>query len=88
MTANKFAGVAATTMRLFLRRPSNVPDPLLGVWRLVWMLLLAIPVAVPALFVAGYAAQSDVPVWIIGTVTSAVVLIFWFGLYRVAARRW
>ena len=86
MTANKFAGVAATTLRLFLRRPSNVPDPLLGIWRYVWSVVLAILLAVPVLFAAGYALNSDVPVWIIGLVTSAVVLIFWFGLYRLAAK--
>ena len=52
----------------------------------MWTVLLAILLAIPALFVTGYALNSDVPVWIIGLATSAVVLIFWFGLYRVAAR--
>jgi hypothetical protein len=32
MTANKFAGVMPATLRLFLRRPRNVPDALLGIW--------------------------------------------------------
>jgi hypothetical protein len=86
MTANKFAGAMPMTLRLFLRRASNVPDPLLGIWRYVWIVLLAMLLAIPALFVSGYALNSDVPVWIIGLVTSAVVLIFWFGLYRIAAR--
>jgi hypothetical protein len=85
MTANKFAGVMPATLRLFLRRPSNVPDSLLGIWRYVWTVLLAFLLAIPALFIAGHALNSDVPVWIIGLATSAVVLIFWFGLYRVAA---
>ena len=83
MTANKFAGVMPTTLRLFLRRPGNVPDALFGVWRSVWAVLSAILLAIPALFATGYALNSDVPVWIIGLATSAVVLIFWFGLYRV-----
>ncbi|MFI5511214.1 hypothetical protein ACIA48_27460 [Mycobacterium sp. NPDC051804] len=86
MSADKFAGVAPTLLRLFLRRPSNVPDALLGVWRLVWATILAALLVIPVLFVSGYALNSDVPVWIIGLVTSAVVLIFWFGLYRMMAR--
>lgn len=86
MTAGKFAGVAPMALRLFLRRPSNVPDALLGAWRLVWTSILAALLVIPVLFVSGYALNSDVPVWIIGLVTSAVVLIFWFGLYRMMAR--
>jgi hypothetical protein len=86
MTAGKFAGVAPTALRLFLRRPGNVPDALLGVWRLVWTTVLAGLLVIPVLFVAGHALNSDVPVWIIGVVTSAVVLIFWFGLYRLLAK--
>lgn len=85
MTANKFAGVMPMTLRLFLRRPSNVPDALLGIWRRVWTVLLAILLTIPALFVTGYALNTDVPVWIIGLITSAVVLVFWFGLYRIVA---
>jgi hypothetical protein len=86
MTANKFAGAMPITLRLFLRRPSNVPDSLLGIWRSVWTVLLAILLAIPALFVTGYALNTDVPVWIIGLITSAVVLVFWFGLYRMVAK--
>ena len=86
MTAGKFAAVAPTALRLFVRRPSNVPDALLGVWRLVWTSMLAALLVIPVLFVSGYALNSDVPVWIIGLVTSAVVLVFWFGLYRLMAR--
>lgn len=86
MTANKFAGAMPMTLRLFLRRPSNVPDALLGLWRCVWTVLLAILLTIPALFVTGYALNSDVPVWIIGLIISAVVLVFWFGLYRIVAK--
>ena len=82
MTSNRFAGLAPTAMRLFLRRPSNVPDPLFGMWRVVWIVLLAILLAVPALFVGGYLLSSDVPGSIIGLVSGAVVLLFWFGLLR------
>ena len=86
MTANKYAGAMPMTLRLFLRRASNVPDAILGIWRCVWTVLLAILLAIPALFVTGYALNTDVPVWIIGLITSAVVLVFWFGLYRMVAK--
>ena len=86
MTADKYAGAMPMALRLFLRRPSNVPDALLGIWRRVWTVTAALLLAIPALFVAGYALNTDVPVWIIGLITSAVVLVFWFGLYRMAAK--
>lgn len=86
MTTGKYAGVAPTALRLFLRRPANVPDAFLGVWRLMWISVLAALMVIPVLFVAGYALNSDVPAWIIGLTISAVVLIFWFGLYRMLAR--
>lgn len=83
MTSNRFAGLAPTALRLFLRRPSNVPDSVLGMWRLVWIVLLAIVLAVPILLVGGYVLSTDVPGWIVGLVGSAVVLLFWVGLFRV-----
>ncbi|MGO4443754.1 hypothetical protein AB4Z42_10400 [Mycobacterium sp. 2YAF39] len=86
MTAGKYAGVAPSALRLFLRRPGNVPDALLGVWRLVWTVIAAALLVIPVLFISGYALNSDVPAWIIGLTISAVVLIFWFGLYRMMAR--
>jgi hypothetical protein len=86
MTANKYAGAMPMALRLFLRRPSNVPDALLGIWRRTWTVVLAILLAIPALFVTGYALNTDVPAWIIGLIISAVVLVFWFGLYRMAAK--
>lgn len=86
MTAGKYAGVAPTALRLFLRRPGNVPDALLGIWRRVWTVVLAALLLIPILFASGYALNSDVPAWIIGLTISAVVLIFWFGLYRMLAR--
>jgi hypothetical protein len=86
MTANKYAGAMPMALRLLLRRPSNVPDALLGIWSRVWTVVLALLLAIPALFVTGYALNTDVPAWIIGLIISAVVLIFWFGLYRMAAR--
>lgn len=86
MTADRYAGTVPMTLRLLLRRPSNVPDALLGTWRRVWTVVVAILLAIPALFVTGYALNTDVPAWIIGLIISAVVLVFWFGLYRMAAK--
>ena len=86
MTADKYAGAMPMALRLLLRRPSNVPDALLGIWRRVWTVVLALLLAIPALFVTGYALNTDVPAWIIGLIISAVVLVFWFGLYRTAAK--
>lgn len=86
MTGNRFADVMPKTLRLLLRRASNVPDALFGIWRVVWIVLLAILLAIPALFVAGYLLNTDVPAWIIGVIVSAVILIFWFGLFRLVAR--
>lgn len=86
MTADRYAGTVPMTLRLLLRRPSNVPDALLGIWRRVWTVVVAILLAIPALFVTGHALNTDVPAWIIGLIISAVVLVFWFGLYRMAAK--
>jgi hypothetical protein len=86
MTGNRFADVMPKTLRLFLRRPSNVPDALFGIWRVVWIVILTMVLAIPALFVAGYLLNSDVPGWIIGLLTGAVILLFWFGLLRIVAR--
>ena len=61
MTGNRFAGVMPMTVRLLSRRPSNVPEPLFGIWRLVWSVVLAIVLSVPALFLGGYVLDTDVP---------------------------
>lgn len=81
-TSKPSAGFGATALRLFLRRPANVPDSLFGMWRRVWIMLLAILLAIPLLFVAGYLLSSDVPGSIVGLISGAVVLLFWFGLLR------
>ncbi|WP_231514549.1 hypothetical protein [Mycobacterium sp. URHB0044] len=86
MTGNRFADLGPTTLRLFLRRPSNVPDPLFGIWRVVWLALLAIPVAMAALLVGGHLLNKDVPWWILGAITSVVVLLFWLGVLRFLVR--
>jgi hypothetical protein len=86
MTGNRFADVLPKTLRLFLRRPSNVPDSLFGIWRVVWIVILAILLTVPALFVVGYLLDTDVPRWIVGLVGSAVILLFWFGMIRLLGK--
>jgi hypothetical protein len=86
MTGNRFADLGPTTLRLFLRRPGNVPGPLLGIWRVVWIALLAIPVALGVLLVGGHLLNKDVPWWILGTVSSAIVLLFWLGILRILIR--
>ncbi|WP_242453502.1 hypothetical protein [Mycolicibacterium sp. P9-64] len=82
MTGNRFADLGPTTLRLFLRRPGNVPAPLLGIWRVVWLAILAIPMALVVLLVGGHLLNKDVPWWILGTVSSAIVLLFWLGILR------
>jgi hypothetical protein len=75
MTGSRFAGVVMTTLRLFLRRPGNVPDPLFGIWRAVWMLLLGtICLVVPALALLGYFLGTEFPVWVVGLVASVFLL--------------
>jgi hypothetical protein len=75
MTASRFAGVVLTTLRVFLRRPSNVPDPLFGVWRCVWMLLLGtVCLVVPALALLGYFLGTEFPIWVVGLVASVFLL--------------
>jgi hypothetical protein len=86
MTGSRYAGAMAMTMRLLLRRPGNVPDPLFGIWRRVWIVFLAILLSIPALFAVGYLLDTDVPHWIVGLIFSTVILIFWFGLFRMLGK--
>jgi hypothetical protein len=80
MTGSRFAGTVLATLRLFLRLPSNVPDPLFGIWRAVWLLVLGtICVAVPVLGLLGYFLGTEFPIWAVGLVVS-VFLIGGVGL--------
>jgi pimeloyl-ACP methyl ester carboxylesterase len=47
---------------------------------------LTIVLTIPALFVLGYILDTDVPHWIVGLIFSAVVLVFWFGLFRMLGK--
>lgn len=80
MTGSRFAGTVVATLRLFLRLPGNVPDPVFGIWRAVWLLVLGtICVAVPVLGLLGYFLGTEFPIWAVGLVVS-VFLIGGVGL--------
>ncbi len=87
MTSSRYAGFFPAVVRVFLRRPRHVPDQLFGIWRLAWLALL-VPVAVGAglLLVGGYFLHTGVAGWIIGLVTSVVVLSVALAVLRTAPR--
>ena len=87
MTSTRYAGFAAAFARVFLRRPRHVPDQLFGIWRLTWLALL-IPVAllVGVIVVGGFLLHTGVAGWIVGVVSSVVVLTIGFGVLRTAPR--
>ncbi|TGD90588.1 hypothetical protein BayCH28_01635 [Mycolicibacterium sp. CH28] len=87
MTSSRYAGFFPAFLRLFLRRPRHVPDQLFGIWRLAWLVLL-VPVAVLAglLIVGGYFLHTGVAGWIVGLVTSVVVLSVALAVLRTAPR--
>lgn len=87
MTSTRYAGLMPTLARLFLRRPGHVPDQMFGIWRAVWLVLL-VPLAVllVLLVVGGYFLQTGMAGWIIGLVTSVVVLSVALAVFRMAPR--
>jgi hypothetical protein len=87
MTNARYAGFAAAFARVFLRRPRHVPDQLFGIWRLTWLALL-VPVAllVEVIVVGGFLLHTGVAGWIVGVVSSVVVLTVGFGVLRTAPR--
>jgi hypothetical protein len=87
MTSTRYAGFVPALARVFLRRPRNVPDQLFGIWRLTWLALL-VPVAllVGVLVVGGFLLHTGVAGWIVGVVSSVVVLTIGFGVLRTAPR--
>lgn len=83
IAASRYAGLVPMLARLLLRRPRNVPDPLYGVWRVVWSVLLTpIVVALCLLTVGGYFLSTGVPAWLVGLVSSAIVLAVGLGAFR------
>ena len=87
MTSTRYAGFMAAFARLFLRRPRHVPDQLFGIWRAVWLVLLVpLTVFLVLLVVGGYFLQTGIAGWIIGLVTSVVVLSVAVAVFRMAPR--
>jgi hypothetical protein len=82
-TAGRYAGLVPMALRVLLRRPANVPTPLYGIWRAIWLVLLT-PIAVAAclLILGGYFLSTGVPAWIVGLVSSALVLAIGLGAFR------
>lgn len=87
MTSTRYAGFMPALARLFLRRPGHVPDPVFGIWRAVWLVLL-VPLAVllVLLVVGGFVLHTGIAGWIIGLVTSVVVLSVGLAVFRMAPR--
>ncbi|AQT79423.1 hypothetical protein B1R94_09305 [Mycolicibacterium litorale] len=85
MTSGRYAGFWPAFTRMFLRRPANVPDQMFGIWRLAWLVLL-VPLAlfVGLLVVGGHFLQTGVAGWIVGLVTSVVVLSIGLAVLRAA----
>jgi hypothetical protein len=87
MTGPRYAGVIASLARTFLRRPAHVPDALFGIWRLAWLVLLVpLAVLVGVLVIGGYFLQTGVAGWIVGLVTSVVVLSIALAVLRTMPR--
>lgn len=87
MTSSRYAGFWPAAARVFLRRPSNVPDQVFGIWRLAWLaLLVPLAVLVGLLVIGGYFLQTGVAGWIVGLVTSVVVLSIGLAVLRTAPR--
>ncbi|NTY63182.1 hypothetical protein [Mycolicibacterium sphagni] len=87
MTSTRYAGFMPALARLFLRRPGHVPDQVFGIWRAVWLVLL-VPLAVllVLLVVGGFVLHTGIAGWIIGLVTSVVVLSVGLAVFRMAPR--
>lgn len=87
MTSSRYAGFWPAFARVFLRRPANVPDQIYGIWRLTWLVLLVpLAVLVGLLVIGGYFLQTGVAGWIVGLITSVVVLSVGLALLRTAPR--
>lgn len=85
-TANRYAGLSVTTLRLLMRRPGAVPDPLFGIWRVAWLTLLTPLVLAALLFTAGgYFLSTGVPAWLVGLVSSVLVISVGLGAFRLVS---
>ena len=87
MTSTRYAGFAPALLRVLLRRPRNVPDQIFGIWRAGWLAVL-IPVAalVALAVVGGYLLHTGIPGWLLGVVSSVVVLSIAVAVFRMLPR--
>lgn len=87
MTSSRYAGFGPALARVFLRRPRHVPDQLFGIWRLAWLALLIPTAVLVTLFVVGgYLLHTGIPGWILGVVSSVVVLSIAVAVFRMLPR--
>lgn len=86
-TSTRYAGFAPALLRVLLRRPRHVPDQIFGIWRAAWLTLL-IPAAVliTLFIVGGYLLHTGIPGWILGVVSSVVVLSIAVAVFRMLPR--
>lgn len=87
MTSSRYAGFGPALARVFVRRPRHVPDPLFGIWRIAWIaMLVPAAVLVGLIVVGGFLLHTGVAGWIVGVVSSVVVLTLGFWVMRTAPR--
>lgn len=87
MTSSRYAGFGPALARVFLRRPRHVPDQLFGIWRTAWLALLIPTGLLVTLFVVGgYLLHTGIPGWILGVVSSVVVLTIAVAVFRMLPR--
>jgi hypothetical protein len=86
-TSTRYAGFAPALLRVLLRRPRHVPDQIFGIWRAAWLTLLIPTTVLVSLFVVGgYLLHTGIPGWILGVVSSVVVLSIAVAVFRMLPR--
>lgn len=86
-TSSRYAGFGPALLRVLLRRPRHVPDQIFGIWRAAWLTVLIPTVVLVTLFVVGgYLLHTGIPGWILGVVSSVVVLTVVVAVFRMLPR--
>ncbi|WP_059018018.1 hypothetical protein [Mycobacterium sp. M26] len=86
-TSTRYAGFAPALLRVLLRRPRHVPDQIFGIWRAAWLtLLIPASVLITLFIVGGYLLHTGIPGWILGVVSSVVVLSIAVAVFRMLPR--
>ncbi|WP_167100064.1 hypothetical protein [Mycobacterium sp. DL592] len=87
MTSTRYAGFGSALLRVFVRRPRHVPDQIFGIWRAAWLaVLIPTAVLVALAVVGGYLLHTGIPGWILGVVSSVVVLSIALAVFRMLPR--